>query len=558
MTTCTAEDRKLRIFAFSVKNYRSLHNVELNNLGNFVVFIGKNSSGKSNLLEAMNLFFTDFSLTGGTTAGLNDYFWFKRRTYEPIEFRVVLEMTDEEVGRLIPKQLLDAGKVKLGEHNSKIFEIHREVNKDGAWKTQIISWGLLPVVTNDRPLTPQETVSSKEWTKEGLTPNPQQLSTLQKNLQDAVKGRFKLIAAVRDTKNPQPNRITLLDNNVQTRLWTLEQSTNPVDEEKYSEFENLFSEISGLRLDPAQGQIFTKRGATRFPLYLEGGGIQGCTNLLFDLLLGAEGQFIYGIEEPESHSHPGLQRRMLETLRTFRNSTQMFLVTHSPNFVGSGELSEKWLVKQVKDETEVVRSADLSNILKEIGVRPADILFSNRIIFVEGPSDKIALTAFASKLGISLDNVDLVPLRGKSNAERALSVWLSFTRGGIPIFAILDNDASSEVHDVIQKGLIEKDRIHVWKNGSIEDYYPTEIFEKALSKLNERYSLQLNVEEIVNKISAGQLRPDRIDIGPKASALDKSWEVVLAEEFVRQLSAEEKPFVSEELKDALETAATIE
>ena len=46
----------MRIKEFEVKNYKSLENVVLKDLGDFNVLIGKNSSGKTNILEAMNMY----------------------------------------------------------------------------------------------------------------------------------------------------------------------------------------------------------------------------------------------------------------------------------------------------------------------------------------------------------------------------------------------------------------------------------------------------------------------------------------------------------------------
>ena len=42
-----------------VRNFRSIRDVKLENLGNFSAFVGLNNSGKSNFLRALNSFFTD-------------------------------------------------------------------------------------------------------------------------------------------------------------------------------------------------------------------------------------------------------------------------------------------------------------------------------------------------------------------------------------------------------------------------------------------------------------------------------------------------------------------
>ena len=50
----------MRIKNLKVKNFKSLLDVEVGPLGDLVVVIGENDSGKSNLLEAIQAFFTWF------------------------------------------------------------------------------------------------------------------------------------------------------------------------------------------------------------------------------------------------------------------------------------------------------------------------------------------------------------------------------------------------------------------------------------------------------------------------------------------------------------------
>ena len=56
----------MRLKNVKIQNYRSLHNVEFKDLSNLVILVGKNSSGKTNLLEALWLFSKDFALLPDT------------------------------------------------------------------------------------------------------------------------------------------------------------------------------------------------------------------------------------------------------------------------------------------------------------------------------------------------------------------------------------------------------------------------------------------------------------------------------------------------------------
>ena len=50
----------MKVKHFRVQNFTSLIDIDLTNLPDLVVFIGKNSSGKSNLIDALALLLTNF------------------------------------------------------------------------------------------------------------------------------------------------------------------------------------------------------------------------------------------------------------------------------------------------------------------------------------------------------------------------------------------------------------------------------------------------------------------------------------------------------------------
>ena len=83
------------IKSVKIENYRSLCNVSIKNLNNFVVFIGKNSSGKPNLLEAVWLFMKDFSLLPikvpiNSPLEGNELLWLEGITDSPIKYILIL------------------------------------------------------------------------------------------------------------------------------------------------------------------------------------------------------------------------------------------------------------------------------------------------------------------------------------------------------------------------------------------------------------------------------------------------------------------------------------
>jgi len=558
----------MRIRKIHIKNFRSLRDVALEDIEDFNILIGKNNSGKSNVLESLALFFSEFALTGGTTSGLNEYFWFNKSVTDPIEFMITIELTDEECEQIFPEKILKTVKPRHQETYRQIF-IHRKIiNLQGTWRTESLNWSNLPLVKDDKPLTMEEV--KKSWglaslwggttqkvpTTEPLEVAPEMLSVIFEGIVEKIKGRFKLISAIRDVKNPIAHRMTLLDSQVQSSLWSLDQSTKVPDERKYAAIEGSFSKITGQRLDPVQGQIFIRREAIHFPLYFEGGGTQGAINLLYDLKSEPEKGYIFGVEEPETHSHPSFQRKLFDELKDLSiDGHQIFVATHSPIFIDRADPSGAWIVKLVDVETKVEKIKELKEIVQEIGAKPSDIFFfANRILFVEGKTEEIILPAFAHRLGVDLKDVAIIPVEGKAKARLNLKAWVKITRNALPIFLILDNDARQEVEELVKEGLIEPENYHFWQNGTIENYYPEEILKDAFSELNSRYTLGMKVEEVLEQVRRGLLSLGKVDLGEKRTLLDKSWKIVLAES-IAKLVMEKEVRISNEVRRVLEKVA---
>ena len=146
-----------------------------------------------------------------------------------------------------------------------------------------------------------------------------------------------------------------------------------------------------------------EKGMQRVPLSKTGSGIKTIVLVLLNLLVIPQIEeykgykLVYGFEELENNLHPALQRRLFEYLYTFavERDIILFLTTHSHIAINAFFDKEEANIFHVIKDNGVAKikgietHIDKTEILDDLDVKASDLLQANGIIWVEGPSDRI-------------------------------------------------------------------------------------------------------------------------------------------------------------------------
>lgn len=195
--------------------------------------------------------------------------------------------------------------------------------------------------------------------------------------------------------------------------------------ERFAAIQNIVRSLLGVNIDAFESENLGNRArlaemdVDEFLAEANGRGVREALRLILDIEL-KEPKLVL-IEEPEVHLHPGLEHAVYSYLRDKSRTVQIFVTTHSTNFVDSISFQNIYLISRDTNKNtrcEAVDSGDgIMRIPSELGLRLSTVFMFDRLIFVEGPSDEAVLREIAQGLQIDLAkaNIEFVQMGGVRN-----------------------------------------------------------------------------------------------------------------------------------------------
>lgn len=249
----------------------------------------------------------------------------------------------------------------------------------------------------------------------------------------------------------QPNASNLAEvlNSLQSR-----NSENFNDYNKY--INQIFSHIQRIAVEPRDNNQLeimvwnidpkSKREDLAVSLSSCGTGIGQVLAILYVVMNSPEPRTII-IDEPQSFLHPGAAKKLIEILKQFPQH-QYFIATHSPTIINAANPSKIIMLKYEDCETKVSainakEAREQRSLLAEVGVSLSDVFGADNILWVEGPTEQICFPLILEKvakkslLGTTILAVkDIGRLVDNKNASLATLIFNIYDKlsGGSSLF----------------------------------------------------------------------------------------------------------------------------
>lgn len=527
----------MKLREIEITNFKSIHNLKTR-FDDLTILIGPNNSGKTTILEAIQLLFGVLESVKESidTSYIYDQdikeqifpLWFYNNRDKPIVIRALVEFDEELSVKDMMGVIENECGFKEGVHGLECCITIQ--SKDNLIEMEIKDLSILGYATKLKKEAVKVSSGGKptacKIVENYYVHNTRALEAVRRLIKDKI--RIIIPATIRSKE--MPKYLGSLSYAVRKPVISeelIENIKNAKSDHKWQRnFFRLTQEVEGaesLFERPQERNVLSKiykygLGYTSLPFTSYGSGSQTVDAILASLVTAKPGSIVL-IEEPEMHQHPTFVKRLAKVLETLPKSSniQIILTTHSPIFVST--IRSKGRVKIVRKEfistpTERVPATHIASIdetdyrtldtlVSEFGVPLTLPFFADVVILVEGGSDKLILEHIIEKLRnegelkhLPMFHYEIIPF---AQAPGGIDAWIGMLRKyRIRVFVILDNDRKGEAYKkkAEQKGLKLEEEVFMHKKEDILCYLPGSDLTKLVKEvLNELFDVESRLED---------------------------------------------------------------
>lgn len=218
------------------------------------------------------------------------------------------------------------------------------------------------------------------------------------------------------------------------------------------------------------------------------------------------------IEEPEAHTHPQLQYIFIKNIgKLIENekenlNVQTIITTHSSHIVSQCKFEDTNFFIKENDNAQIKSYADLENLYKNerevfefvkkyITLSRAEIFFADKLILIEGDTERILLLTMMEMLDNKNDEKDVPPLLSQNisvlvigNHAHVLSKLISFLN--LKTLVITDIDARGVRGGKVKNPADAKKTT----NGSLKKFFKGKSFEGLMNLEKDEKILSIEVK----------------------------------------------------------------
>lgn len=477
--------------------------LEFDKITNINVIIGKNNSGKSSLLDVIEMAYDEAS--------------FKKQKRQIGLIRVNIPITRDMVQSIFSEYR------SIGEWNAMnywkkvegrnvLIELGGTRNAKNPSAYRVINTDDIPIIRYfDRALhdfeqTKNNYIFRRLSAERSIVPEKE----MDLELSSTGEGASNLVRA-------------FLNNSAYDERVIEGLVFNALNEIMYpeAEFESIRIQQTKIGGEDVWEIYLKEKGRERVPLSKSGSGIKTIILVLLNLIVvplqsrNDGKKIVYGFEELENNLHPAMQRKLFDYIYDFavENDIYVFITTHSHVAINTFFDKEKACIYHVVKEREsanlkrIESYIDKTEILDDLDIKASDILQANGIIWVEGPSDRIYikkwLEIFCNNQFEEGKHYQFLYYGGRllsqySAEEETDLISIITTNRNAAI--VIDSDKRNQatpLNDTKKRVISEFDRLGMFswvtKGKEIENYIPKEAIElmsgKEIRKKCEKYEL---------------------------------------------------------------------